>query len=211
MSLLSFVEISEVFVHVFVYLLQGKRRRRSKIKETHQIHQNELSSKQFLDNVKRDIIRLKMDAVPNIFHSNHLFFSIMWIALFLAFATLCVYFMLASVHQFLAYQVTTSVTYLKNDGELTELLDIIIHPSNLDLTGNAIVYCTLGNNKGCEWEYLVEEDNYRYRLKPSEESVSQQLEMTVILNNKYYDVYVEGPSSYPLWSTPTSIVKGFGH
>ena len=215
MSLLSFVELSEVFVHVFVYLLQGKRRRRSKIKETHQIHQNELSSKQFLDNVKRDIIRLKMDAVPNIFHSNHLFFSIMWIVLFFAFATLCVYFMMASVHQFLAYQVTTTAQYLKNDGELYESLDIAVLPTRGWSAGNEIVYCTLGNSKGCEWEFFGETHNtnpwYRFRFQPSAESVDRKLELIIILKALEYYVYVEGSSSYPLWSYPTTIETGFSN
>ena len=157
-----------------------------------------------------------MDAVPNIFHSNHLFISIMWITLFIAFTTLCILFMKASVNQFLAYRVTTTVQYIKNDGEPKESLDIVIRTNDQESTGSEIVYCMLGNSKACEWEFLHDEHTadpcYRVRLvKSSGESVDQPLEMTIILNKGKYDVFVEASSSYPLWSNPTSIESGFGN
>ena len=178
---------------------------------------------------------VKMDALPNVFRSHHLFFSLMWFLMFLAFAALCVNFILGSVWQFTSNQVTTTVknVQLEETGEETSIQITFCNTAQRAIPSTQFISC-MADGKRCSLNMFMNSLNgkcfsivSKAPYLQSYKTRGDDFQLHVILNaggSPTYENYVQGagfnlgfymfaenPSPYPLWTMPLQLTVGFGY
>ena len=106
MSLLSFVELVELFLLVFS---------QKALPEQNEIVLPASSIQSISKRTKEYIDRLNIVALPNLFRARYSCFSVIWLTLFMGSVSVCIFLVVNSVLEFTSYAVTTTVFYGKNE------------------------------------------------------------------------------------------------
>ena len=102
MSLLSFVEIGQLLVNIlFVFC-----HRNDEYDDTESNHAGW---------IVESVRRLKMDALPNMFHTTSRIVSLVWLALLVASGSMCVYLIVGSIGEYNEHLVTTTLSYVTKE------------------------------------------------------------------------------------------------
>ena len=230
MSLLSFLELIELPA----ILMLKSMRTHSTLHSAPTSQPKKSRIRKAIQKSAEDAKLVKMDALPNVFRSHHLFFSLMWFLVFLAFAALCVNFILGSVWQFTSNQVTTTVknVQLEEAGEESAIQITFCNIIQRYLPDTQLISCMAG--KKCTLNMFMDRLNGMCFSILTEEPYLQpykthgdDFQLHLILNaggsptyEKYvqgaglnlgFNMFAENPSPYPLWTNPLQLTAGFGY
>ena len=231
MSLLSFLEIIELPA----ILMLKSMRNHSTLHSASTSQPKKSRIRKAIQNSADDAKLVKMDALPNVFRSHHLFFSLMWLLVFLAFAALCVNFILGSVWQFTSNQVTTTVknVQLEEAGEESAIQITFCNIIQSYLPSTQLISCMAGGKK-CTLNMFMDRLNGMCFSILTEEPYLQpyktrgdDFQLHLILNaggslsyenyvqrsglNLGFYMFAENPSPFPLWTMPLQLSAGFGY